>query len=218
MLLTLSNISALRVSIVPSLVQQFETDFSVTLSEESGSIADLFSRIESQLFQSYTRPKAEALSSIIHAGISSPSWVPPTNRPTEVRQYIYTALLQLVYVHSEVSTAAPPLVPRILSHLLEQVSKALLEAFRARGKYTLPALMQATLDVEFFAQTLSQYATERASETQSQIYLELDQGTDNSARVRLQNELPEMRAVLKKLRDGTRGEFACFRKPKKEGR
>jgi exocyst complex component 2 len=221
-LLTLSNISALRTSIVPSLVQHFESSFSVTLTEESGSIADLFQRIESQLFQSYTAPKAASLSILVHAGITSPAWEPAgvNHAPAAVSQYIYAALLQLVHVHSEVSSAAPPLVPRILSHLLEQTSRALLEAFQARASttsgYSLSALMQATLDVEFFAQTLSVYATKRAGEVQSSIYRELDQGTDNNARVKLQDELPQMRAVLKRLREATRGEFACFRKVKKE--
>ena len=72
--------------------------------------------------------------------------------------------------------------------------------------------MQATLDVEFVAQTLSQYTTDKASDTQSQIYLELDRGTDNDARTRLQDELPDMRAALKRLRENTRVEFACFKK------
>ena len=75
--------------------------------------------------------------------------------------------------------------------------------------------MQATLDVEFIAQTLSQYTTDRASELQSQIYQELDGRTDNDARARLQSELPEMRSVLKKLREASKNEFACFKKPKR---
>ena len=74
--------------------------------------------------------------------------------------------------------------------------------------------MQATLDVEFIAQTLSQYITDRAAEIQSLIYVELDRRTDDAARMRLQSELPEMRAILKKLKEGTRSEFACFRKPR----
>jgi exocyst complex component 2 len=77
--------------------------------------------------------------------------------------------------------------------------------------------MQATLDVEFVAQTLSHYTTDRASELQSAIYQELDGRTDNDARARLQAELPEMRAVLKRLREASKSEFACFRKPKRAG-
>jgi exocyst complex component 2 len=74
--------------------------------------------------------------------------------------------------------------------------------------------MQATLDTEFIAQGLSHYATDEAAKIQNQIYLELDQRTNNDARARLQAELGEMRGVLKRLREGTRGEFACFRKVK----
>ena len=75
--------------------------------------------------------------------------------------------------------------------------------------------MQATLDVEFLAQTLSQYTTERAGEIQSQIYLALDERTDDEARKRLQGELPGMRGVLKRLREGTRGEFGCFKRERR---
>jgi len=75
--------------------------------------------------------------------------------------------------------------------------------------------MQATLDVEFVAQTLSQYTTDRATELQGQIYQELDSRTDNDARARLQTELPEMRTVLKRLREASKNEFACFRKVKR---
>ncbi|KAK4987319.1 hypothetical protein LTR28_001876, partial [Elasticomyces elasticus] len=44
------------------------------------------------------------------------------------------------------------------------------------------------------------------------IYLALDERTDNDARVRLQAELPEMRALLKRLREGTKGVFGCFKR------
>lgn len=75
--------------------------------------------------------------------------------------------------------------------------------------------MQATLDVEFMAQTLNNYTTDKAGEVQSQIYLALDERTDDEARKRLQGELPEMRKVLKRLREGTKGEFGCFRRERR---
>lgn len=212
MLLTLGNLKALRTDIVPQLISQFETNFSVKLTEESKTIRDVLGQIDSRLFQTYTKSTVEKLSSIIHAGILSPSWMPTTNKPSEVRPYVYETLLILVLVHTEVSTTAASLMFQILSYLLEQVSIALLDSFKERKKFSLPALMQATLDVELVAQTLNQYTTDKASHTQSQIYLELDRGTDNDARMRLQNELPDMRATLKRLRESTRSEFTCFKK------
>lgn len=165
-------------------------------------------------------PYAARLRSIIHNGILSPEWVPePGVKPVEVRGYVYETLLAMVLVHTQVSTTSPSLTQRILSYLLEQASAALLEAFQQRNaqqkKVDLFQLMQATLDIEFIAQTLALYATDKASELQSAIYKELDHGTDDSARQSLQKELGEMRGVLKKLREGARGEFGCFRRERK---
>ena len=216
MLLTLSNLQALRSSVVPSLNTQFENAFSVKLTDETKTIRDVLSQIDARLFQSYPRPSIDSLRRIIRAGVSSPSWVPPPGtKPREVRPYVYEALLSLVLVHTQVSTTTASLTSEVLSYLLEQASRELLEAFKTRPRYNLEALMQATLDVEFVAQTLSHYTTDRASELQSAIYQELDGRTDNDARARLQGELPEMRAVLKRLREASKGEFACFRKPKR---
>ncbi|KAL8719449.1 MAG: hypothetical protein Q9225_003554 [Loekoesia sp. 1 TL-2023] len=213
LLLTMSNTKFLQVELIPQLINQFETNFSVKMIEDTKTIKDVLSQIEAKLFKSYTSPSASKLASVIYAGITSPAWVPTTDRPTELRPYVYEALLHLVFIHTEISTTTPPLLPPIISYLFEQIVMAFLSAFRARtDRYTLAALMQATLDVEFVASILSQYTTAKASELQSQVYQELDQRTDNSARMRLQSELPEMRAILKKLREGTRGEFACFKK------
>ena len=212
MLLTLCNLKVLQSEIVPQLISQFETNFSIKLTEESKKVRDTFAQIDAKVFHSYTRPIADQLSSVIHSAISSPAWVPTTSRPTQVRPYVYKALLLLVYVHTEVLTTAASLVIPILSYLLEKMSTSFLEAFKARGRYSLPSLMQATLDLEFVAQTMSQYTTERASQTQNEIYVELDRCTDNEARAKSKDEVLEIGVILKKLREGTRNEFACFKK------
>ncbi|KAK7409455.1 Exocyst complex component S5 [Neonectria punicea] len=218
MLMTLSNLQSLRSQVVPSLNSQFENAFSVKLTDESKTIRDVLGQIDARLFQSYTKQSIEKLHDIIQTGLASSDWAPAQGqRARTAKPYVYEALLSLVLVHSQVSTTAPSLTPQVLSFLLEQTSVQLLEAFRRRPRYSLEALMQATLDVEFVAQTLSHYTTDRASELQGQIYQELDGRTDNEARARLQSELPEMRNVLKRLRDASKNEFACFKKPKRPG-
>lgn len=213
MLLTLSNLLALRIDIVPNLTTQFENAFSVKLTDETKTIKDVLGQIDERLFKSFTRPSVEVLRTIIRNGVSSPDWAPaPNEKPKEVRPYIYEALLTLVLVHTQVTTTASSLTYQVLTYLLESLTQELHEAFRKRSSYNLSSLMQATLDIEFVAQTLTQYTTEKAGEIQSQIYQELDKGTDNESRGRLQGELPEMRKVLKSLREGSRNEFACFKK------
>ncbi|KAI4188903.1 MAG: hypothetical protein L6R41_001837 [Letrouitia leprolyta] len=217
LLLTISNVKYLQAEVIPQLINEYEMNFSTNFTERSKLLQDV-SQIESRLFKAYISPSASKLHSMIYSGITSPAWVPTTDRPTELRPYVYEALLLLVYIHTEISTNTPPLLPFIISNLFEEIVTAFLSAFKARpDRYSLAALMQATLDVEFVASILSQYTTGNASELQGQVYQELDKRTDNSARMRLQSELPEMRAILKKLREGTRGEFACFKKVRGKG-
>jgi exocyst complex component 2 len=219
--------------LVPQLIANFEASFSVTLTDEAKLIRQVLDEVEQRLFQSYTEPTITNLKTIITEGVTSPTWEPTTSRPEQVRPYVYNALLALVLVHTEISTTIPstsfstssrsaassasgqsPLLTIVLTHLLTQVCTALVNAFNLRASYSLNALIQATLDTEFIAQTMSQYSSEEASAVQSQIYVELDQRTTHEARARLQSELGEMRGILKRLRERTKGEFACFRKPR----
>ncbi|KAJ5950589.1 Vacuolar protein sorting-associated protein 51 [Penicillium vulpinum] len=232
-LLTLSNLKALQADHVPQLISNFETSFSVKLTEEAKTVRDVLSQIEDRLFQSYITPTNALLHKTITTGIASPDWEPSVDRPEQVRPYVYNAMLTMVLVHTEISTTIPStvssgatraassspssLLTTVLTHLLSQISSSLLEAFRARPSFSLPALMQATLDTEFIAQTLTSYITEEASNVQSQIYVELDCRTTNEARTKLKAELGEMRVILKRLRDRTKGEFACFKKPRNGG-
>lgn len=217
MLLTLSNLQALRVDVVPNLTTQFENAFSVKLTEEAKTIRDVLGQIDARLFQSYTKPTVEVLRAIVRRGVLAPDWA-PIEQPKEVRPYVYEALLCLVIVHTQVSTTASSLTAQVLSYLLEQVSLEFLEAFKQRQRFPLNSLMQATLDIEFVAQTMSQYTTDRATETSSQIYQELDKGTDGEARARLQKILPGMRVDLKRLREASKSEFSCFKKPRSGNR
>ncbi|KAB8078152.1 exocyst complex component Sec5-domain-containing protein [Aspergillus leporis] len=227
-LLTLSNIKAFQAHLVPQLVANFESSFSVKLTEEANTIRDVLSQIEDRLFESYTKPTINKLNATIVNGITAPDWEPTIPRPEQVRPYVYNTMLTLVLVHTEITTTIPssslpvssrssaatqsPLLTIVLTHLLTKISSSLLTAFSSRSSYTLAALMQATLDTEFMAQTMSQFSTEEASTVQSQIYVELDRRTTHEARARLQSELGEMRGTLKRLRERTKGEFACFRK------
>jgi exocyst complex component 2 len=218
-LITLSNVQNLRNDIIPHLVTQFETNFSVQLTDESKSIQEELSKIDTDLFRFYTEPVTKTLGRIIKEGITSASWLPsgPDARREDARPYVYSVLLELVLVHTEVSTTANPLTAPILKHLLEQSSIALLAAFQTRPQYSLAALQQATLDVEFLAQTMNNYTTEKAGETQNRIYVELDKRADIESRTRLQGELKEMREALKRLRERSRVEFGCFKRVR-EGR
>jgi len=219
MLLTLSNLQLLRSEIVPELISQFENAFSVKLTDESKTIRDALGQIDAQLFDEYTKPLVRSITTTVRNGILSPTWPPPAGQlATDVRPYVYEALLAMVDVHAQVTVTAPSLVQQVLSHLLEQLSRELLESFRQRKTFTLGGLLQATLDVEFVNQTLSQFNTPKSSEWQQLVYVELDRGSDGDARTGLQKELGEMKKILSSLRRCSRAEFLCFRAKKSSSR
>lgn len=214
--------STLALETTPQLLSQFETLFSVALPDETARIKDVLAQLDAQLFKSYTKPHVAQIASTVKSGINSPTWAPPPQPGKQVADrdpspYVFTVLLDLVIVHTEVSTTSPPLTSRILKSLFESTTLSLISTFNSLSSCSLPALMQATLDVEFMAQTLSSYTTEKASQVQTDIYQVLDQKTDNAARVRLQEELGSLRSVLKRLREGTRVEFGCFRRERRRG-
>lgn len=208
----MANCDALRVEVIPTLCVQFEASFSLHALADAQEAQDSLVAMHTRIFQSYVKPVAERLRGLIAAGVAAPSYGAGDARPHDARPYVYAVLLELVLVHAETQRTSPSALGAVLGHHLESVSQALIDAFGRRARYALPALVQATLDVEFLAQTLGSYTTARASEVQGRIYLALDERTDNDARQRLQDELPEMRAILKRLRERTRGEFACFKK------
>ncbi|KAK5113707.1 hypothetical protein LTR62_003334 [Meristemomyces frigidus] len=216
-LMTLSNLSHLRMEVIPHLISAFETSFTVTLTEEGKQMRDALVQIEARLFKHYVQPTEDLISILIHDGIHKTSWAPVAGqRPSNAKQYIYSLLLHLVLLHTEITTTAPTLLGQILSHCLEHASEIFLSTFRdAYGFYSLPMLMQATLDVEFLAQTLNQFTTEKAGALQSQLYVVLDERTDDGCRAQLQGELGGMRVVLKGLREGTKGGFGCFKKERR---
>lgn len=177
------------------------------MTDEIAQLRDVLGQIDARLFQSYVKPICKKIEQIVHAGIASPEWGPKTSNLTDASPYVHTVLLQLVIVHTEVSTTASSLTTAVLKHMLEHLSQCLIDAIKQRSKYDLPLLMQATLDVEFLAQTLSSYTTDKASQVQSNIYLVLDERADNDARKRLQGELPALKNDLKRLKEKTKGEL-----------
>lgn len=119
-------------------------------------------------------------------------------------------------MHTEVNTTSPALTQNIVSYLSERICQLVLESFTkrlenpgdARPSFTLPALLQATLDVEFITQVLgTQYTSSKAQEYQRAVYQVLDKGSSDEARAGLQGELVGVKNVLHNERKATRSEL-----------
>jgi exocyst complex component 2 len=80
-------------------------------------------------------------------------------------------------------------------------------------------MLQATLEIEFMHQTLSQHVSPRADQTLQSIYKTISQSyyrrpTPNSAQ-ELQQELEGLKRTLVASRRATALQFLCFRRPSK---
>lgn len=146
-------------------------------------------------------------------------------------------------VHAQVSATAKPLVPRTLGSLVEELAQVALEAFSKVRKFGMGGMLQvcslmlnllvkalrmltlggnrrlqATLEIEFMHQTLSQHVSPKADQTLQSIYKIISQSyyrrPDSSAQ-ELQAELEGLKRTLVASRRATALQFLCFRRPSK---
>lgn len=81
-----------------------------------------------------------------------------------------------------------------------------------------PRPSQATLEIEFMHQTLSQHVSDQADKTLQSIYKTISQSyyrRPNSSAQELQQELEGLKRTLVASRRATALQFLCFRRPSK---
>ncbi|CAG8604734.1 2351_t:CDS:10 [Ambispora gerdemannii] len=215
-LLTISNLANLKALSIPRIVSQFENAYQCSMSEDIKQLNDLVDQLDKILFDDYIKRKAATVLDIVEKGIlyGNIDWY-NISKPTEVHSFVYEALLSLVLVHAEVGDIAKHLVNRTLSCLLEGMAKDCLNAFKKVEKFGMGGMLQATLEIEFMHQTLSQYVTPKAQETLQAIYVTIEQSYDPSqGSGNLQSELNSVKKLLVESRKSTSLQFLCFKKPK----
>ncbi|GAA6018196.1 hypothetical protein JCM11491_005628 [Sporobolomyces phaffii] len=219
-LLTVSNLTHLRESIIPRFISQFQTAFKVDMAQDVEMLMEVTDQLDKILFDDYVQRKSAQVGEIIRKGVlgGRVDWY-QAEKPKEVHPFIYDALLSLVLVHAQVSATAKPLVARTLGALVEELATVALEAFGKVERFGMGGMLQATLEIEFMHQTLSQHVSPAADATLQSIYKTISQSyyrrpTPNSAQ-ELQLELEGLKRTLVASRRATALQFLCFRRPSK---
>ncbi|GAA5873213.1 hypothetical protein JCM3774_000083 [Rhodotorula dairenensis] len=216
-LLTVSNLSHVRETTMPRLINQFSAAFKTDMSSDVKMLLDVTDQLDKILFDDYVKRKSAEIAQIIRKGVlgGTVDWY-EADKPKEVHQFIYDALLSLVLVHAQVSATARPLVPRTLGALVEELAQVALDAFSKVERFGMGGMLQATLEIEFMHQTLSQHVSPRADQTLQSIYKIISQSyyrrPDSSAQ-ELQAELEGLKRTLVASRRATALQFLCFRRP-----
>ncbi|KAG8685871.1 hypothetical protein FRC09_014486, partial [Ceratobasidium sp. 395] len=218
-LLVISNLGYLSRSLIPSMINQLEAAFSTSIANERRTLVEVVTQLDKTLFDEFTRSKIVHLNQTMRHGIleSGLDWY-ETPRPTEVRAYIYEALTYLVQIHAQISEVARPLLDRALNTIVDEVVQDSLGCFKQIKRFGMGGMLRATLEIEFFHQTLMRFCTPAAVKTLTEIYETISRSYQRKPGQTedLQRELDGVKKTLNDTRRATQIEFLCFKSPKKD--
>ncbi|KIK44226.1 hypothetical protein CY34DRAFT_11230 [Suillus luteus UH-Slu-Lm8-n1] len=216
LLLVISNFSQLSGSLIPSMLSQLENALGVSVDDDRKTLMKAVTALDKTLFDGYVKPKAAAVAVILREGIldKDMDWY-ETLQPTEIRPYMYKALMGLVEIHAQISRVAENLLERGMYALVENIAQDALISFKQVKRFGMGGMLRATLEIEFMHQTLARYVSPSAAKTLSELYNKISQayarrpGDEN-----LQGNLDSVKRTLAESRRATGIEFMCFRAAK----
>ncbi|KAJ7237307.1 exocyst complex component sec5 [Mycena haematopus] len=219
LLLVISNFGHLANAIVPSMITQLETAFGISIMEDRNTLMTVVQELDKTLFEGYTKPKADNVTSIIRGGIidSGMDWY-DTPQPTEIRPYMYEALIYLVTVHAQVSAISEPLLSRTLTTLVDALADQAFQCFLQVPRFGMGGMLRATLEIEFIHQTLGRYVSPAAAKQLGELYTNISKAyAKRPGDEGLQRSLDGVKKTLAETKKATGIEFLCFRATKSGG-
>lgn len=157
MLLTISNLLHLKDHQLPAAIDDFEKRFAVATEGDRQTLNEVVDQLDSIVFDDYIKRKTSALEDIVKAGVlrSGVDWL-TVSKPTgesessaesnlsEVRPYMYKALLYLVGVHAQISSVSTALLKRTLEALLETLTSVILDCFKQVPRFGMGGMLSVS--------------------------------------------------------------------------
>ncbi|KAJ7695444.1 exocyst complex component Sec5-domain-containing protein [Mycena rosella] len=219
LLLVVSNFGNLANAIVPNMITQLETAFGISIAEDRQTLMTVVQELDKTLFEGYAKPKADGVTTIIRSGIldSGMDWF-DTPQPTEIRPYMFEALIYLVTVHAQVSSISEALLARTLMTLVEALAAEAFRCFKQIPRFGMGGMLRATLEIEFMHQTLGRYVSPEAAKQLGELYTNISKAyAKRPGDEGLQGSLDGVKRTLSDTRRATGIEFLCFRATKPSG-
>ncbi|KAK7046645.1 exocyst complex component SEC5 [Favolaschia claudopus] len=216
LILVISNFGHLATAIVPNMITQLETAFGISIAEDRNTLMTVVQELDKTLFEGYTKPKADNVTKIIRGGIldSGMDWY-ETPQPTEIRPYMYEALIYLVTVHAQVSAISENLLSRTLTTLVDALAAEAFQCFKQIPRFGMGGMLRATLEIEFMHQTLGRYVSGAAAKQLGELYTNISKAyAKRPGDEGLQGSLDGVKKTLAETRKATGIEFLCFRPTK----
>lgn len=99
--------------------------------------------LDHNLFDTYIKPKSKTLTAIVQRGVLDPKmdWY-ESDRPTEIRPYMFEILMFLVRVHAHVSSVSNTLLERTMNTLVEEIAENALLCFKRVKKFGMGGMLR----------------------------------------------------------------------------
>jgi len=196
------------------MFNELETAFGISVASEKKAVLDMTKSLDRTLFDDFVEKKAAVANGIIRSGIldANIDWY-EMSPPSEVRPYMYDALLCLVEVHALVSKVARRLLDRALLTVIEHVAGECLTCFKQIPRFGIGGMLRATLEIEFMHQTISRYTTGNKTEAiLVEVYNTISKSyAKKPGDEQIQTYLGNVKKTLAESRKGTLLAFMCFK-------
>ena len=212
-ILTLANITEFQKTSLIKLIQQFESTFKCSITDDMNKLQNMFTQYDQKLFNTYTKPRIAALEQTIRHGIEGINWL-TMPLPQEIDGYIFQLVLQIVVTHAHLSKCAPSLRNRVLTFLIAHIFTTIRTIILAvKSKFGIGAMLKITLDLEFLSITFtSAYLSPESTSTMEEIFSNVESRVDRNYPTDQGSQgQPDMKKILSRGRRGISSHAKVFK-------
>ncbi|CDK28217.1 unnamed protein product [Kuraishia capsulata CBS 1993] len=208
-MLSLGNVSEMKSSVFPAIIQTYDRAFRSNLSKQNLDLYPTLENVEVTLFHDYIVTYYPAVQTMIKEGIARVDWITP-NQPVSASEYIHKLIMFLIIAKSSITSNSTklPLSNEIFKNLQAYMLRTMLDSLRRVDKFSEGGIYQLIFDLLFFARVLQNTLSGSADSALQQIYKEVVDPRFGKQRDYMINSLSER---VKKALSSSAAEYACFR-------
>lgn len=160
LLMLLNNSIYTKKHILPALIDKFEAQYGIPLYDARARDGkELLERLEDMIIRKYVSRKTRILNEVIRSGIifSGLDWATVQAPPNGIRDYVMTALLELVFIHDELHRVSRVLVRPVLTTVLENIYQGFIDCLNYVDTISNHGVLQIGMELEFLSSVMRKY-------------------------------------------------------------
>lgn len=161
LLMILNNCTYTKKHLLPALIEKFQGQYGISLynTKAQRDGVELLERLEDMIIRKYVCRKTNILNGVIRNGVlfSGFDWAGIQAPPTGVRDFIMTALLELVFIHDELHRVSRSLVRPVLTTVLENIYQCFIDCLQFIDIISNHGVLQIGMEIDFLSSVMRKY-------------------------------------------------------------